>query len=188
MANNSTDNVSVTKGVAGGYFFVAPAGTTLPTDCTTALGSSFTNVGYISDEGISHSKSASSTDFHDMNGDTVANAVTEITRTMTQRFIEINATSLAEYFGATNVTNTNDVITVKDNNTAMPERVIVLELVLKDGRKWRRVVPRAKVTDWSDQTDVSTELAGLECTYTKYADASGNYEYDYIQVSAASND
>lgn len=33
---NNTANVSVGKGKSGGYFFLAPAGTTLPTDNTTA--------------------------------------------------------------------------------------------------------------------------------------------------------
>lgn len=183
-ASNNTANVSTTKGVVGGYFFVAPVGTALPTDNTTALNAAFVNVGYISDEGVVHSKSATTTDFHDMNMDTVESASSEITRTMTQKFIEVNEVALKEAKGQSNVTSANSMMTVKDTNDDMPYRSIVQELVLKGGRKWRRVIPNAKVTDWGDETDLSTELAGFELTYTKYADSTGCYQYDYIDTAS----
>lgn len=183
MAANSKANVSTTKGVVGGYFFVAPYGTALPTDNTTALNSAFVNVGYISDEGVTHSKSATSTDFHDMNMDTVESATSEITRTMVQKFIEVNEAALKEAKGQANVTTSSSLITVKDTNDEMPLRSIVQELVLKNSRKWRRVIPCAKVTDWGDEVDLQSELAGFELTYTKYADSTGCYQYDYIDVA-----
>lgn len=182
--SNNTANVSTAKGVIGGYFFTAPEGTTLPTDNTTALDNAFVNIGYISDAGVVHSKSGSNTNFHDMNMDTIASAASEIDRTMVQKFVEVNINALKEARGQTNVTSTTDMITAKDTNDEMPYRSIVQELVLKGGRKWRRVIPRAKVTDWGDETDLSTELAGFELTYTKFADSTGAYQYDYIDVVA----
>ena len=186
-ATNNTANVSTTKGVVGGYFFVAPEGTTLPTDNTTSLATAFVNIGYISDAGVVHSKSGSNTNFHDMNMDTIESATSEIDRTMVQKFVEINADALKDARGQSNVTVSSNLITAKDTNDDMPYRVIVQELVLKGGRKWRRVIPRAKVTDWGDETDLSTELAGFELTYTKFADSTGAYQYDYIDVAAASS-
>lgn len=183
-STNNTANVSTTKGVVGGYFYVAPEGTTLPTDNSTALNSAFVNIGYISDAGVVHSKSGTSTNFHDMNMDTIENALSEINRTVKQKFVEVNADALKEARGQTNVTVANDVISAKDTNDDMPYRCIVQELVLKGGRKWRRVIPRAKVTDWGDETDLSTELAGFELTYTKFADSTGAYQYDYIDVAS----
>lgn len=181
---NSTANVSTTKGVIGGYFFTAPEGTTLPTDNTTALDNAFVNIGYISDAGVVHSKSGSNTNFHDMNMDTIASAASEIDRTMVQKFVEVNVNALKEARGQTNVTTNTTMITAKDTNDDMPYRCIVQELILKGGRKWRRVIPRAKVTDWGDETDLSTELAGFELTYTKFADSTGAYQYDYIDVAS----
>lgn len=181
---NSTANVSTTKGVIGGYFFTAPEGTTLPTDNTTALDNAFVNIGYISDAGVVHSKSGSNTNFHDMNMDTIASAASEIDRTMVQKFVEVNVSALKEARGQTNVTASTTMITAKDTNDDMPYRCIVQELVLKGGRKWRRVIPRAKVTDWGDETDLSTELAGFELTYTKFADSTGAYQYDYIDIAS----
>lgn len=181
---NSTANVSTTKGVIGGYFFTAPEGTTLPTDNTTALDNAFVNIGYISDAGVVHSKSGSNTNFHDMNMDNIASAASEIDRTMVQKFVEVNVNALKEARGQTNVTASTTMITAKDTNDDMPYRCIVQELVLKGGRKWRRVIPRAKVTDWGDETDLSTELAGFELTYTKFADSTGAYQYDYIDIAS----
>lgn len=178
---NSTANVSVTKGVAGGYFLVAPFGTTLPTDYSTALDAAFVNVGYISDSGVTHSKSSSNTDFYDLNGDAVESAMGEISRTVTAKLIEINEDAMKEAKGQGNVTNNAGDLSYTEDNDAMTMRSIVEELVLKNGRKFRRVIPCAKVTEWGDEVDVSTELAGYELTYTKYADSSGKFEYGYIQ-------
>ena len=181
MASNNTDNVSVTKGVVGGYCYIAPYGTSLPSAYNDALNVAFENVGYVSDAGVTHSKSASNTDFYDLNGDAVESASGEITRTANLKLIEVNAVALAEAYGASNVTESASLITYLDNNSAMQEKSMVLELVLKNGRRYRRVIPRCKVTEWGDQVDVSSDLAGFDLTYTKYADTSGNFEYGYIQ-------
>lgn len=183
-AVNNKANVSTTKGVVGGYFYTAPYGTALPTDNTTALNNAFVNIGYISDAGVVHSKSGTSTNFNDMNMEIIEVATSEIERTMVQRFVEVNEAALKEARGQSNVTVTTGMITAKDTNDEMPYRSIVQELVLKGGRKWRRVIPRAKVTDWGDETDLSTELAGFELTYTKFSDDTGAYQYDYIDTVA----
>ena len=180
MAANNTANVSVTKGVLGGYCFVAPLGTTLPTDATTALDNAFVNVGFISDEGITHAKSASNTNFFDINSTTIETATSEIERTLQLKFVEMNAVAMGEAYGNDNVTTANDLITYLDTDSEMPHKAMVLELVLKNGRRYRRVFPDVKVTEWGDQVDVSTELAGFDLTYTKYADANGRYEYGYV--------
>lgn len=181
---NDTKNVSITKGVVGGYFFVAPYGTTLPTDYSTALDAAFVNVGYISDSGVTHSKSTSNTDFYDLNGDAVESAAGETTRTVNVKLIEVNEVALKEAKGQANVTVSSGDLTYVEDNSAMAMRTIVEELVLKNGRRFRRVIPCAKVTEWGDEVDVSTELAGYELTYTKYADASGKFEYGYIEKVA----
>ena len=182
MAANNKANVSVAKGVIGGYFYIAPIGTTLPTDYTTALNSAFENVGYISDEGVTHAKSSSTTDFTDMNADSIETAVNIDSRTVAATFVEMNEVALKARFGDSNVTvdSTTGAISWKDTNGEMPHVSIVEELVLKGGRRWRRVIPDAKVTEWEDTTDVSTELAGGGLTYTKYVDSTGAYEYDYL--------
>lgn len=190
VAANNTANVSVGKGVKGGYFFTAPAGTALPTDYTTALPETFVNVGYLSDEGITNSMDADSETFQDLNGDDVATSNSGITRTVGLQFIEVNERSLKEVYGQDNVTVTpgtggaSGTIAVQHNNTDMPHRVGVAELVLRDGRRWRRVYADMQVIEWDDMTYVSSELVMLPVTYTLNADGTGNYIYDYIEQPA----
>lgn len=183
-SDNNAKYVSVVKGALGGYCYMAPTTATLPTDYSSALDAAFVCIGYVSDEGITHSKSVSNTDFFDINGTLVESAAGSTTRTVKQKFIEVNENSLKEAKGQANVTNAGGDLSYFETDDIMSERAIVYEMVLKGGRKFRRVIPCAKVTDWGDETDVSTALGGFELTYTKYPDSAGKYEYGYIEKIA----
>lgn len=186
MTQNDTANVSVGKGVVGGYMFTAPVGTPLPTDHTSALDAAFVNVGFLSDEGITASVDASTDTFNDLNGDQVAVAVSSRERTLGVQFIEVNEVSLKENFGQDNVAvDASGNITVVHKNTDMEHRSLVMELVLRDGRPWRRVVPDAQVTEWDDTTIVSSELFMMPVTYSLAPDTTGAYVYDYIAPAVA---
>lgn len=185
MADNSTANVSVGKGVAGGYFYTAPFGTDLPSDYETALDAAFVNCGFITDAGITNSTSASSTTYTDLNGDDILTAQASKTRTIGVQFAEMNEQSLGEVYGHGNVSVNNGVITVEHNNNDMGHRSIVMELVLRDGRKWRRVIEDAQVTDWDDVTVAASSLLALGVTYTlNKGDETQAFIVDYIQEEA----
>lgn len=181
MPRNNTANVSVGKGVAGGYFYTAPVGTTLPTDYSSDLNDAFVNAGFLTDEGFTASTDADNETFQDLNGDTIESANSSVEHTLGLQFAEMNEQSLKEVVGQSNVTVASGMITVTRNSTQMSARALVLELVLKDGRRWRRVVPNAKVTSWDDMTIAASELVTMPVTYSLSPDAAGNYYYDYIQ-------
>lgn len=179
---NNTGNVSVTRGVSGGYIFSAPAGTTLPTNFSTALGNSFVNLGFISEDGVTESISTDSEQMVDMNGDVICVASSSREENITLTLVEIKKDTLAEIYGQANVTDASGVITVKHKASDMPQRVYVLELLLKDGRKWRQVVPAGQVTEVGDLTLASGELAGREITIAcNYDSTAGASVIDYIQ-------
>lgn len=185
---NNTANVSVGKGVAGGYFFTAPVGTALPTDYSSGLDKAFANVGFLTDEGISHSTDSSTTTFQDMNGDDIATASSGRTRTLEVQFAEVNPVSLKEVVGQANVEVKDGTITVHHNNADMPHRSIVEELVLRDGRRWRRVIPDAQVTDWDEQTMASGDLVDMPVTYTLFkGEGQDDFMYDFIQAEASTD-
>lgn len=164
---NNTANVSAGKGVVGGYMYTAPHGTTLPTDYSTALGDAFVNVGYITDEGVTFSTDSDSDTFKDLNGMDIATSSGGKTRTINMQLAEVKVTSLKEAYGQNAVTATNSGdITINHDNADMPHRVVVLELLLRDGRKWRRVMPDAQVTEWGDLTVLYSDLVTLDLTYT----------------------
>ncbi len=180
---NDTANVSTGKGVAGGYVFRAPVATaTIPTDNTTALGTEFVGLGYISEDGISESIESDSENVVDMNGDVILVASSSREETITFTLVEVMADALKVAYGDANVTTANDVITVKHNGADTGQHVYVFELVLKNGRKWRQVVPVGSVTEVGELTINSGEVVGREITIACAADAQGNTVYDYIDA------
>ena len=181
MSTNNKKNVSVVKGVAGGYFWSAPSGTTVPTDIKTALPEAFVNAGYISKDGIKSTIKTDSTDITDMNGDTVDSETSSRKETFDITFMEIAKNALSEIYGADNVTDAAGIITVKHNGDEPAERVGVMELVMKNGRRWRRVLPSYKRTDTGDESVGGGEASGRQITITALVDESGTSVYDYIE-------
>ena len=178
---NSTDNVSSTKGVRGGYAFVAPFGTTLPTDYSTALTSTFKCLGFISEDGYVEAIDSDSEDITDMNGDLMDSPQTSRVESATLTLAEIKAQTLKLMYGDENVTDRAGVITVKHNGNSNGTWVVVLDLLLKNNRKWRKVVPLFQCSELGDMTLAVGELAGRELTAKYLTDESGNTCYDYIQ-------
>lgn len=178
---NSTANVSYGKFLSGGYFFLAPSGTTLPTDNTTTLDAAFLNMGFLGDDGVNFSDSSSTENAYDANGDSIATSQGEIEKTFTVTFREIKKDSLAVLYGSANVTDAEGKLTVHDKGPNDATYVGVFEIRLKDGRKWRRVVPQCQPGELGDQTIVYNELVGRELTMAALLDStSGSYYIDYI--------
>lgn len=183
---NTVAAVSTTKGVSGGYFFSAPSTATIPTDYTTALTADFVNLGFIADDGVTESIETDAENITDMNGDTVYTAQSSRTETITAKLIEVKEAALKEIYGQSMVTTTtNGDLTVKHGSHSDSERIYVLELVLRDGRRWRQVVPKGQVTEVGELTLASGEVAGREITITCNVDANGISVYDYIQKVAS---
>lgn len=176
---NNTQNVSVGKGVVGGYLYAAPATTTAPTDYSTALAAAFVNLGYVTDDGATFSTDAESNTFKDLNGTDILTSAGGRTRTLNVQLAEVKADVLKEVFGQSAVVVSSGDITVTHNNNDMPHRMLVMELVLRDGRKWRRVIKDAQVTDWGDLTVLYSDLVTFDITFTLNGDSP---IIDYIQA------
>lgn len=178
---NSTDNVSSTKGVRGGYIFVAPVGTTLPTDYSTALLTAYKCLGFISEDGYVETVDSDSEDLVDMNGDLMDSPQTSRVESAQLTLAEIKAMTLKLMYGDENVTDKAGVITVKHNGNSNGTWVVVLDLLLKNNRKWRKVVPLFQCSELDDLTLAVGELAARALTAKYLTDADGNTCYDYIQ-------
>lgn len=180
-ATNNTQNVSVTKGVEGGYFFSAPAGTALPTDYSTTLNAAFVNLGFIGPDGVSETVEMNTDNLTDMNGSVIGTASSGRTETIKLKLVEIKKDSLAEIYGHANVTDASGTIKVEHKAGGYQSRVYVLELLLKDGRKWRQVITNGEVTEIGDLSLAASEMAGREITITAAINAQGVSVIDYIQ-------
>lgn len=179
---NDTANVSGGKGVAGGYLFRAPIGSTKPTDLQAKLDPAFEVCGFVSDDGVVFATETDSEELVDMNGETMETSKTKHAETMTVTFAEIKAGTLAIQYGGKNVADEDGLITVHVKGDEPDHWIYVAELVLKNGRRWRRLVHDGKVTEMGDLTLASGELAGREATITAYKDPdTGDYYTDWIE-------
>lgn len=179
--SNSTDNVSSTKGVRGGYIFVAPTGTVLPTDYSTALPTAYKCLGFISEDGYVETVDSDSEDLVDMNGDLMDSPQTSRVESAQLTLAEIKAMTLKLMYGDENVTDKAGVITVKHNGNSNGTWAVVLDLLLKNNRKWRKVVPLFQCSELDDLTLAVGELAARALTAKYLTDGDGNTCYDYIQ-------
>lgn len=184
MANtNDTTKVSFGKPKATGAVFVAPLGTTLPTDASSALDAGFLPMGYISDDGLVNSISTDVETVHAWGGDKVLVGQTTFGETFTVNLLETNVNALKTYYGAANVTVVGGVTTVKQTSAQLPGCSVVFELVLTGGRVKRIVVPNAQIADRSgDITYTDGDAIAYPAVFEALPDASGNSHIEYIAV------
>jgi hypothetical protein len=185
MPNNTVDVTNV-KGVQGGYGFTAPIGTTLPGDSDpfATLGTGFENMGFISNDGVEEEIDADTDTVTDMNGDVVYVIKSTETETLVLTLISVTEASLKEMHGHQNVTSATNHWKVTHTAKDHDQRAYVFDLLLKDGRKLRKVVPDGQVTEVGTITYVSSEVYAREITITCMPDADGNRVIDYIQKAA----
>lgn len=180
MANNA-ENVSVGKPMTGGAIFIAPAGTTLPTDATTALADTYKNLGYVSEDGVTNEIETDSEEIKAWGGDIVLNPQTSRSEQFTYTLIEQNAETFKHVFGKDNVTVGSDgEITIKHNANNREESVVVIETLLSGNKVKRQVIPRGQISELGEIAYKDDEAIGYEVTLKALLDTSGNTAYEYI--------
>jgi hypothetical protein len=167
--SNDADNVRV---ALNGSVFLAPVGTTGPTDLTTAWGASWQDLGYLSDDGVSLEYS---TDVEDINAwqslSPVRRVLTSVDMTLGFTAIELKAATITAYFPDSTITEVTEDTVWRLDIPAAPgpdERAVGLEWV--DGTITNRlIIPRAEITDRGAITLGRSSAVGLEMTVSAYA-------------------
>ena len=179
----TVSNVTAGKPKIGGAIYVAPAGTALPTDATTALAEAYVSLGYVSEDGVTNSNSPSSDNIKAWGGDIVMNLMTEKADNFTFTLIEaLNVDVLKFVYGDSNVTGTLATgITVKANSSVPSSKVIVIDMIMTDGALKRVVMPSAYISEVGDIVYKDDEAVGYETTVLCPPDAQGNTHYEYIK-------
>lgn len=186
MTANNTADVSNVKGVQGGYGFSAPVGTEAGTsqNVFADLGSAWDNMGFISEDGIEEEIDTDSEEIHDMNGDVIFVARKSETETLVLTLVSLTEESFAEWYGHDAVDATAaDYIAIEHMSASREARAYCFELLLKDGRKWRKYVPNGLVSDVGSVVYGAGDVAGREITITCMPDEDGVRMYDYIETS-----
>lgn len=183
---NDAKNVSFGKPKATGAVFVAPAGTTLPTNATSDLNAAFKGLGYVSEDGLVNSIETDTEQVNAWGGDLVLVGQTTFMETFMVNLIETNPEALKVFYGEDNVTVSGTDITIKQNSKQLPNVVVVFEIVLTGGRVKRIVVPNAQIVDRSGEiTYVDGEPIAYPALFQAYPDADGNSHTEYIAVLAS---
>ena len=183
----SSSNVCAGKPKVTGAIFIAPVGTTLPTDSTTALAAAFVELGYASDAGVVNSESRETETIKAWGGDTVLKPFTGKEDTFKFTLIEaLNVNALKLVYGDSNVTgDLTNGISIKSAAEDLDYHSFVIEMVLNGAIK-RIVIPSAKVTEVGDITYADGEAIGYDTTLSAVPDAAGGTHYEYIKAVSSS--
>lgn len=184
MANTAA-NVTVGKPKVGGAIYVAPLGSTLPTDSSTALDAAFVCLGYISEDGVTNSNSPESDNVKAWGGDTVLVLQTDRPDSFSLTLLEgLNEDVLKTVYGSSNVTvDAQGNITVKATADEMTGHAWVFEMIMKGNRAKRTVIPNGTISELGDIVYKDDEAVGYNVTLQDVPDSSGVYHYEYIAAA-----
>lgn len=164
---NTASNVTTGKPKSTGGVWVAASGTTLPTDATTALSSTYACLGYISEDGLTMSTDMESDSIIAWGGDTVLTAQTGKTYTFTFTPIEVmNKEVWAAQFGSGNVSENSGKLTITGDTDEVKACVFVFEIAMSDGGYMRIVVPSGKLSSLGDFSFNNSDPVGAEMEIT----------------------
>lgn len=184
MANTAA-NVSTGKPNVSGAVYVAPKGTTLPTDATTALGASFTCLGFVSEEGLTNNNEMDVSEIKAWGGAIVYRSLNGLNDNFALALIESeNVDVLKNVYGDTNVTvDANDNVTVNVKAEDPQEKVWVFELALRGGRSKRIVIPDGAVTAREAITYNDSDAIAYGITVSAYPDSNGKTHIEYLEAA-----
>jgi len=182
MATMDASQVTVGSAKATGAIFVAPKGTTLPTDATTALPSAWKLLGFTSDAGVQISESSSSESIRAWEGRTeVYNVKTEYTETISFMPIQCNEEVAKLTWGPdfVDVDALTGNLTVRHHGNTLEPVEIAIETTPREGIV-KRSVGEFQLTERGEQTMDGTQVDGRQLTFNSIADSNGITMTDYI--------
>lgn len=161
--------VSTGKPKIGGAIYRAPIGTALPTDATSTLNASFKCLGYVSEDGLVNTNTASTEQLKAWGGDIVATPQTEKPDIFNATFIEaMNTEVLSAAYGDGNVSgDISSGITVRANSTELEKAAWVVDMILGSNLK-RIVIAQGQVTEVGDIEYKDDALIGYPLTITAF--------------------
>lgn len=186
MATMDKSEVGVGAALATGAIWVAPKGTSLPTDATTTLPGTWSLLGFTSDAGVQISESSSNNTIRAWEGRTeVYNVRTEYTEQVQFMPIQCNADVAKLLWGNDAVTvPSTGKLAVKHHGKTLEPVCIVIETVPRDNIV-KRYCGTFQLTERGAQTMDGTQVDGRTLTFNAIPDSSGYTMYEYASVTVS---
>ncbi len=183
MADNDNSKVSVG---AAGKVYVAPKGTTAPTDAATELPNAWTSLGIISEDGVTLAEDSDTTDINGWAPTGVVRTVkTSYKETLAFTPIEVNEAVIKQAYGEDQVSVEDGKIVAKHTAKDLPEVCLCVDVVHSDTVKGRYFAPLAQLTEKGDLELTGSDAAGRELTYTCNPDSTGVTVYEFTDTVSA---
>lgn len=185
MATMNAAEVTVGSAAATGAIFIAPKGTTLPTDATTALASAFKLLGFTSDAGVQISESSSTEAIRAWEGRTeVYNVRTEYTESVSFTPIQCNADVYKLTWGDDKVTvGADGNLSIKHHGGTLEPVVVAIETTPREGIV-RRYTGTFQLTERGEATLDGTQVDGRQLTFNALADSNAVTMYEYVAFTS----
>jgi len=163
------DNVLV---AADGRGYVAPLGTTAPTNSSGTLNAAFKELGWIHEDGLTEAANADTAEIKAWDGTTVRKVMTGSEFTFQLRVLETTKVNLELYYSGSTVTANTGESKIQVKSPANDRRSFVFDVF--DGTKATRIyIPDGEVTERGDITYANGEATSYEVTITAYPDTNG---------------
>jgi hypothetical protein len=150
----------------------APLGSTAPTSVSAALDAAFSDLGYVSEDGVTEANTVTTEKVRAWQGNAVVRTlITEGDTTYSFTLLQTNADTLAEYYGleAADIDGVSGSF-VSSATVDRPRRSYVIDVI--DGDELiRKYIPDGQVTEVGDQVFQNGAPIGYEVTITAYDDA-----------------
>lgn len=184
----NSSNVSTGKPKTAGAIYRAPIGTVVPTDAESPLDTAFVELGYVSEDGVSNSNTAETSDVKAWGGAPVLNLLTGKPDNWTFKLIEsLNTNVLKTVYGDANVTVDSQnprKIHIRATSGTIPDAVYVIDMIMKDNALKRIVIPKGSLGEVAEVVYRDNEPVGYGIT-VKAMDMGGYTHDEYILLPEA---
>ena len=190
MATMNAERVGVGSARATGAIYVAPKGTTLPSDATTTLASAWKLLGFTSDAGVQISESSSTESIRAWEGRTeVYNVRSEYTESVSFMPIQCNADVAKLVWGPdmVEVDGVTGAIHAKHHGGNIEPVHIVIETTPRTGII-KRYCGEFQLTERGEQTMDGTQVDARQLTFNAIADEDGVTMHEYTAYVTGETD
>ena len=185
MATMNAAEVGIGAGKVTGAIWVAPKGTTLPTDATTALSGTYKLLGFTSDAGVTITENSTTQDLIAWEGRSkVFTFSTEYYESVSFQPIQTNSDVAKLTWGDSNVTVSGSTIYAKHKADALDPVVIVIETSPRTGIV-KRYCGTFQLVARGDATLDGTQSDMRQLTFDSIPDSNGVHLHEYASVTGA---